>query len=74
MESGHAKSRIAVDLLPEIPAALNQQHRVLDALLGLPCWRLQYNGRPQVIAEHIIGALSDFYEVNGSMLQCERAN
>jgi hypothetical protein len=66
MESGHAKSRIAVDLLPEIPAALHQQHRVLDALLGLPCWRLLYNGRPQVIAEHIIGALSDRYEVNGS--------
>jgi hypothetical protein len=73
MESGHAKSRIAVDLLPEIPAALHQQHRVVDALLGLPCWQLQYNGRPQVIAEHIIGALSNLYEVNGyaSLRTCE---
>jgi hypothetical protein len=73
MESGEARSRMAVDLLQEDPPALDQQRQVLDALLRLPCWRLQYNGRPQVIAQQMVRALSDHNELNDSLLQCQCA-
>jgi hypothetical protein len=73
MESSEARSRITADLLREHPAALDQQHQVLDALLDLPCWRLQYNGRPQVIAQQIVRALGDHFQLNNSLLQCQCA-
>jgi hypothetical protein len=73
MESRQARSRIVVDLLPEAPAALHRQNQVLDALLRLPCWRLQYNGPPQLIAEQIVRATSDHYELNNSLLHCQSA-
>lgn len=73
MEPSEARSCIGADLLPEDFAALHRQNQVLDALLHLPCWRLQYNGRPQVIAQQIVRALSDDNELNDSLLQCQCA-
>ena len=47
-----------MDVMAEAPRAIKSQERVIDALLALPCWRLQYGGtRPQVIAEQILRSL-----------------
>jgi hypothetical protein len=47
------RARIEADLLPETPEDIEKQNQILDGLLALPCWRLQYGGRPQVVAEQV---------------------
>ncbi len=47
------RSRIEKELLAEDPEAAHKQAETLDGLLGLPCYTLQYGGRPQVIAAQL---------------------
>ena len=53
MQRSEARARIESDLMVETPEAVERQAKTIDQLLALPCWRLQYGGRPQVIAEQI---------------------
>jgi hypothetical protein len=53
MPHSEVRSRIEQDLMAEAPEAVQKQAETIDELLALPCWRLQYGGRPQVIAEQI---------------------
>jgi hypothetical protein len=53
MNRSEARSRIEQDLLAEAPEAVQKQTETIDELLALPCWRLKYGGRPQVIAERL---------------------
>ena len=58
MDHADARHYIEMDVMAEAPRAIKSQERVIDALLTLPCWRLQYGGtRPQVIAEQILRSL-----------------
>lgn len=56
MPRSEARTRVEADLLAETCEVLQNQAEVLDRLLALPCWRLQYGGRPQAIAERIAKA------------------
>jgi hypothetical protein len=49
-----AAARLEQDLMAEFPAALEKQAVIIDKLTQLPCWRLQYAGRPQEIAEQLV--------------------
>jgi hypothetical protein len=53
MRRNEARSRIEQDLMAETPKAVQKQVETIDELLELPCWRLKYGGRPQVIAEQL---------------------
>lgn len=59
MRRSDVKSRIETDLLAEAPEDVEKQDHIINSLLALPCWHLEYGGRPQVIAEQI--AKSFFY-------------
>jgi hypothetical protein len=65
MTKSEMKSNIEHDLLAEDPAAIQKQEQILDNLLALPCWRLRYGGRPQVIAEQIASSFLSL-ELNDS--------
>lgn len=55
MDPADAKRCIEADVMAEAPGAMKTQQRAIDALLALPCWRLQYGGaRPQVVAAQIL--------------------
>jgi len=57
MDIADAKRRIEEDVMAESPRAMETQQRTIDALLALPCWRLQYGGtRPQVVVEQILNS------------------
>jgi hypothetical protein len=59
MDPAEAQRRIEADVMAETSDVMAAQRHALDALLALPCWRLQYpGGRPQEIAEQI---LNSFY-------------
>lgn len=59
MDPAEAQRRIEADVMAETSDAMVAQQRALDALLALPCWRLQYaSGRPHEIAQQI---LNSFY-------------
>jgi gluconate kinase len=53
MARSEARHRIELDLMAENPEAVQKQAETIDKLLAGPCWRLQYGGRPQVIAEQL---------------------
>jgi hypothetical protein len=53
MERSLARSRIEIDLMAEAPAAVEAQTEIIEKLLALPCWHLQYGGSPQEIAEQL---------------------
>jgi predicted ATPase len=53
MARNQVRSRIEQDLMAEVPEAVHKQAETIESLLELPCWRLQYAGRPQVIAEQL---------------------
>ena len=53
MARNEVRSRIEQDLMAEVPEAAHKQAETIELLLELPCWRLQYAGRPQVIAEQL---------------------
>ncbi len=57
MDIADAKRRIEEDVMAESPQATRTQQRTIDALLAIPCWRLQYGGvPPQVVAEQILNS------------------
>jgi hypothetical protein len=56
MQRSEARARIETDLMVEAAEAVERQAKTIDRLLALPCWRLQYGGRPQAIAEQIANA------------------
>ena len=62
----HVKSRIEADLLAEAPEDVEKQEHIINSLLDLPCWHLQYGGRPQLIAEQIAKSFFDHDEVDDS--------
>lgn len=51
----HSEVRLQVeqDLMAEHPEAAEKQSETIDKLLACSCWRLQYGGRPQAIAEQL---------------------
>lgn len=53
MARNEVRSRIEQDLMAEVPEAVRKQADTIESLLALPCWRLEYAGRPQVIAEQL---------------------
>ncbi len=59
MRCSDVRSRIEADLLAETPENIQKQDQVVDRLMTIPCWRLQYGGRPQVVAGQIAKALFD---------------
>ena len=66
MRRSDVKSRIEADLLAEAPEDVEKQDHIINSLLGLPCWHLQYGGRPQVIAEQIAKSFFDHDGVDSS--------
>jgi hypothetical protein len=57
MPRSEVRSRIELDLMAEGPEAIQKQAEAIEKLLTLPCWRLQYGGRPQDIAEQLAAML-----------------
>ena len=53
MACSDARSLIELDLMAETPEVVQEQVETIDQLLAGPCWRLQYGGRPQMIAEQL---------------------
>jgi hypothetical protein len=53
MRCSEVRSRIEKELLAEAPEAVRNQAETINGLLSLPCYTLQYGGRPQVIAEQL---------------------
>jgi len=45
---------IEADLLAETPQAIDRQADIVHSLLGLPCSKLTFGGRPQEIAERLV--------------------
>jgi hypothetical protein len=63
MDADDAKRAIEADVMAESPRAMETQRRTIDALLALPCWRLQYGGDgPQVVAEKILNTCCAGFE------------
>ena len=53
MARSEARSRIELDLMAEAPEVVKKQAETIDQLLTGPCWRLEYGGQPQMIAEQL---------------------
>jgi hypothetical protein len=68
-----ARARIEVDLLPEDFIAIQAQQPVLDALLELPCWRVQYSEAPQLVAQEIVNAFPTHLKSSNSPIRCQSA-
>lgn len=60
MPPSEAGSRIEQDLMAEAPEAVQKQADTVVKLVTLPCWRLQYGGRPQVTAEQLADCFEQF--------------
>ena len=60
MTSIDVRSRIEQELMAEDFEAVQKQTETIDQLLTLPCRRLLYGGRPQVIAEQLDAVLEQF--------------
>ncbi len=59
--SGHeVRARIEADLLPEYQSAIQKQSAVIERLTTLPCFRLAFDGEPQVIVAKLAGDLPEF--------------
>jgi hypothetical protein len=48
-----AASRIDQELMAEPTALVERQRTVIDRLIAIPCWRLQYGGDPVVVANRL---------------------
>ncbi len=53
MKRSDIKQQIESDLLAETAAVMKEQSNVIDCLVDLPCWRLQYGAHPKIIAEYL---------------------
>ncbi len=58
MKRSELKQLIESDLLPESPDSIDEQMKVIDRLAELPCWRLQYGARPEIVVEYLSKLLS----------------
>jgi hypothetical protein len=59
IERSEMQRRIEGELLAEDREAVRKQAEVIEHLLSLPCRILRYGGRPQVIAQRLVGAFLD---------------
>ena len=57
MPSPEAAERIDKELMVELPELIEEQRKVIERLIALPCWRLQYGGDPGVIASQLLAHL-----------------
>jgi hypothetical protein len=48
-----AAARIDQELMAEPPALVERQGTVVDRLIAIPCWRLQYGGDPVAVARKL---------------------
>jgi hypothetical protein len=55
VSSGEAAHRLEQELMPELPDAASKQAATIARLVEVPCWRLQYGGCPQEVAQKIKG-------------------
>ena len=53
LEREEIKERIESDLLAETLEVMVRQEKVIERLLDLPGWHLQYGARPEVVAEFV---------------------
>ena len=53
MRRSEVRRRIDSELLQETPKVMEDQQRVIDALVEIPCWHLQYGARPEAVVEHL---------------------
>jgi len=53
VSSLEAAHRLKHELMPELPDTANKQAATIARLAEIPCWRLQYGGRPQDVAQTI---------------------
>ena len=53
MSRTEAAVLLARDLMEEHPEVIESQAAILESLVRLPCWRLQYDAPPQVVAERL---------------------
>lgn len=53
MKRSDVKRQIESDLLAETSGVMKEQAKVIDRLVDVPCWRLQYGARPEIIAEYL---------------------
>lgn len=53
MNRSEIKQQIESELLAETSGVMNEQVKIIDRLADLPCWRLQYGARPEIIAEYL---------------------
>jgi hypothetical protein len=73
MDPIDARSRIQADLLPEYSTAIQAQQRVLDAVMDLPCWHVQYSEAPQLVAQEIVNAFPTHFNSSNSLITCQSA-
>ena len=73
MEPIHARSRIEADLLPEDPTVIQAQQPVLEAVMDLPSWRVQYSEAPHIVSEQLVNAFASHFNLRNSLLQCQSA-
>jgi hypothetical protein len=48
-----AAGLLAKDLMEERPEVIEAQAVILESLASLPCWHLQYDGPPEIVAERL---------------------
>ena len=53
MARSEAQSLIELELMAEAFEVVQKQAETIDQLLAGPCWRLEYGGHPQMIAEQL---------------------
>jgi hypothetical protein len=53
MSPRDAAKHIDQELMAEPPALVEQQRKVIDRLITIPCWRLQYGGDPALVADRL---------------------
>ena len=53
MSRAEAASLLAKDLMEEYPEVIEAQDAILESLVDLPCWHLQYDAPPQIVAERL---------------------
>lgn len=53
VSSPEAIRRLNADLLAELPDAAEKRSRTIQKVVELPCWRMEYGGHPQAIAQQL---------------------
>jgi hypothetical protein len=66
IQASESRKFIESDLLAESPQAMEAQDRLLDRIVSMPCWRLQYNESPQSVSQKIAAVAFESSGVNES--------